>query len=145
MKKVYACGIITVLCIVAAVLLRIPMSNAELDYEKVDVKVVSSETKERVVKTGYSQSTITTYDIVVSYMGKNYDLENAHDSYSYRVGSIVTAYLANGRMYANEEGVRNATPQGTAYFAALIASFVMFFVTLILWSKAAEKKRAGKR
>ena len=77
--------------------------------------------------------------------GKNYDLENAHDSYSYRVGSTVTAYLANGRMYANEEGVRNATPQGTAYFAALIASFVMFFVTLILWSKAAEKKRAGKR
>ena len=76
---------------------------------------------------------------------KNYDLENAHDSYSYRVGSTVTAYLANGRMYANEEGVRNATPQGTAYFAALIASFVMFFVTLILWSKAAEKKRAGKR
>ena len=77
MKKVYACGIITVLCIVAAVLLRIPMSNAELDYEKVDVKVVSSETKERVVKTGYSQSTITTYDIVVSYMGKNYDLEKS--------------------------------------------------------------------
>lgn len=142
MKKVYVCGIITVLCIVAAVLLRSAMDNVELDYTEVKVQVVSSETKERVIKTGTSRSTITTYEIVVNYQGQNYELENAHDSYSYRQGATVTAYLSHGKLYANVEGVRNSTPAGTAYFATLIGSIVMFFVTLYLWSKASQNKRS---
>lgn len=145
MKKVWACGIITIICIVATVLLRGPMSNVEVDYTEVKVQVVSSETKETTIKTGASRSTITRYDIVVSYMGKDYDLKNAHDSYSYREGSTVTAYLSNGRMYANVEGVQNATPIATAYFAALIGSFVMFLVTMCLWSSVAQKKKRDNK
>lgn len=145
MKKVWACGIITIICIVATVLLRGPMSNADVDYTEVKVQVVSSETKQTTIKTGYSRSTMNTYDIVVSYMGKNYDLKNAHDSYSYREGSTVTAYLSNGRMYANVEGVQNATPAATAYFAALIGSFVMFLVTMCLWSSVAQQKKRGNK
>ena len=145
MKKVYACGIIMVICIVATVLLRGPMANAETDYTEVDVQVVSSETKETTIKVGNTKSDMTTYEIVVSYMGKNYDLENAHNSYSYRKGATVKAYLSDGKMYANVEGVRNATPIAKAYFAALIASFVMFFVTICLWSNEAQKKRRGNR
>ena len=38
MKKVWICGIITVLCIIATVLLRKPMDNAELDYQEVQVR-----------------------------------------------------------------------------------------------------------
>lgn len=144
MKKVYICGVITVLCIVAAVFLHSAMDKAELDYQEVKVQVVSSETKERVVKTGTSRSTITSYEIVVSYQGQNYDLHNAHDSYSYRRGSTVTAYLSHGRLYANVEGVRNSTPAGTAYFAALFGSIGMFFVTLYLWSKVSQNKRSNK-
>ena len=121
------------------------MSNVEVDYTEVKVQVVSSEKKETTVKTGTSRSTITTYDIVVSYMGKNYDLKNAHDSYSYREGSTVTAYLSNGRMYANVEGVQNATPVATAYFAALIGSFVMFLVTMCLWSNVAQQKKRSNK
>ncbi len=60
MKKVYACGIVTVICIVATVLLRIPMNNAELDYTEVSVEVVSSETKETTVRRGFTRSTATT-------------------------------------------------------------------------------------
>ena len=101
MKKVWICGIIMVICIVAAVLLRGPMDNADIDYTEVKVQVVSSETKETDIKVGNSRSTMTTYDIVVSYQGQNYDLKNAHDSYSYRKGATVTAYLSNGKMYAN--------------------------------------------
>lgn len=143
MKKVYACGIVTVLCIVAAVLLYAPMRNTEVDYSEVKVQVVSSEEKETTIKTGSSRSTMTTYDIVVSYMGENYALKNAHDSYSYRPGATVTAYLSNGKMYANVEGVRNSSPVSIAYFTALIGSFVMFFVTICLWANAAQRKRRG--
>ena len=144
MKKVWVCGVITIICIVATVLLRGPMANADIDYTEVQVKVVSSETKETRIKTGYSTSTMTTYDIVVSYMGKNYDLKNAHNSYSYRQGSTVTAYLSNGKMYANVEGVQTSTPVATAYFVALIGSFVMFFTTICLWANAAQAKRRAK-
>ena len=45
MKKVWVFGIITVICIVAAVLLRGPMSNADVEYTEVKVQVVSSEKK----------------------------------------------------------------------------------------------------
>jgi len=145
MKKVWICGIITIICIVATVLLRGPMNNTDVDYTEVKVQVVSSETKETTIKTGNSRSTMTTYDIVVSYMGKNYDLKNAHNSYSYRQGSTVTAYLSNGKMYADVEGVQNSTPAATAYFAALIGSFVMFFVTICLWANAAQQKRRDNR
>ncbi len=143
MKKVWICGIIMVICIVAAVLLRGPMDNADIDYTEVKVQVVSSETKETDIKVGNSRSTMTTYDIVVSYQGQNYDLKNAHDSYSYRKGATVTAYLSNGKMYANVEGVQTSTPVATAYFVALIGSFVMFFITICLWANAAQQKRRG--
>ena len=88
---------------------------------------------------------LTTYKIVVSYNGKNYDLKNAHDSYSYRQGSTVTAYLSNDKMYANVEGVQNSTPAAIAYFAALIGSIVMFFVTICLWANVAQQKRRANR
>ncbi len=144
MKKVWVCGIIMIICIVATVLLRGPMDNANVDYTEVKVQVVSSETKETDIKVGNSSSTITTYDIVVSYMGENYDLKNAHNSYSYRQGATVTAYLSNGKMYANVEGVQTSTPVATAYFVALIGSFVMFFVTICLWANVAQQKRRAK-
>ena len=144
MKKVWVCGIIMIICIVATVLLRGPMDNADIDYTEVKVQVVSSETKETNIKVGNSTSTMTTYDIVVSYMGKDYDLKNAHNSYSYREGATVTAYLSNGKMYANVEGVQTSTPVATAYFVALIGSFVMFLVTMCLWANVAQQKRRGK-
>ena len=144
MKKVWVCGIIMIICIVATVLLRGPMDNADIDYTEVKVQVVSSETKETNIKVGNSTSTMTTYDVVVSYMGREYDLKNAHNSYSYREGATVTAYLSNGKMYANVEGVQTSTPVATAYFVALIGSFVMFLVTMCLWANVAQQKRRGK-
>lgn len=145
MKKVYACGIITVICIVAAVLLRGPMANAELDYTEVSVRVVSSGTDTTTIRTGNTRSTMTTYEVIVSYMGEEYELKNAHNSYSYRQGSTVTAYLSGGKLYANVEGVRTSTPVAYAYFTALIGSFVMLMITLCLWANAAQQKRRASK
>lgn len=145
MKKVWVLGIITVIFIVATVLLRGPMDNADVEYEEVKVTVVSSETKQTTVKTGSSRSTITTYEIVVNYMGKEYELKNAHNSYSYREGSTVTAYLSNGKLYANVEGVQTSTPAATAYFVALIGSFVMFLIFTCTWANVAQNKRRAKK
>ena len=140
MKKVIVCGIITVLFIIATVILRKPMDNAKLDYSEVKVQVVSSETKEKVVKTRYSRTNLTEHEVVVRYNGEKYDLHNAHNSYSYREGSTVTAYLSNGKLYANVEGVRNASPMGIAYFVALLGSFGMFIITMVVLSKSGRKR-----
>lgn len=145
MKKVWVLGIITVIFIVATVVLRGPMSNTDVAYETVKVTVISSEKNETTIKVGNSRSEMTTYDIVVSYGGKEYDLKNAHDTYSYREGSTVTAYLSNGKMYANVEGVQNSSPAATAYFVALIGSFVMFLIFVCTWANVAQNRRRQRR
>ena len=50
MKKVYICLGLMVVCIVAAVFLRKAANNTELDYEKVKVRVVSSEKREKTIR-----------------------------------------------------------------------------------------------
>ena len=145
MKKVLALGILTIIFIVATVYLRINMDNMELEYTKVEAEVVSSETVQKGVKSKYSTSNITEYDIVVRYEGKDYDLKNAHNSYSYREGSKVTVYMANGKMYANEEGVRTSSPMGIAYFVGLIGSFILFIVTLCVWGQVAQNKKRNAK
>lgn len=141
MKKVAICGVLTVLCIVATILLRKPMDNAELDYQEVKAYVVSSQTKQETVRSKYSTSTRKVYEVIVRYEGKEYKLKNAHNSYSYRAGQNATAYLYKGNLYANTEGVRNASPAGIAYNVALIASFAMFLITMLLLTKVGQKKK----
>ena len=146
MKKAAAiCGVLTVVFIIATVFLRTKMDNAELSYEEVKVQVLSSETKQTKVKTKYSSSYQTTYEIKVLYDGKEYDLKNAHNSYSYRKGATVTAYLAYGKMYANIEGVRTSSPFGIAYFVGLFGSFGLFFASLMLLAKDSDRKKKAKQ
>jgi len=141
MKKAGICALLMVLCIIATVLLRKPMENAEVDYTEVQVQVVSSEAKTQTARTKYSTSTQTVYEVIVRYQGKDYELKNAHNAYSYVKGRTVTAYLYNGNLYANIEGVQNATPQGTAYSVALFCSFGMFIITMVMLAKVPPKKK----
>lgn len=145
MKKVLALGILTIIFIVGTVYFRIEMDNAELDYTEVQAIVVSSETVTKTVRSRYSTSTIKEYEIVVRYEGKDYDLINAHDSYSYREGSIVKVLMANNKMYANEEGIRTTSYVGTAYFVGLIGSFILFMVTLCVWAQVAQNRKRAKK
>ncbi len=140
MKKVLICLGVMVLFIVAAVVLKKPAENAKLDYTKVKARVVSSESRQKRIKTRYSTSYQTVYDVVLSYGGKEYELKNAHNSYSYRPGSEVTVYLANGKLYADEEGVRNASPLGIARSVAIGGAFLMFIVSMVMLAKTGQKK-----
>ena len=140
MKKVYLCGILTVTGVILTVLLRVFMDSADVSYTEVEVQVVSAETVDTTVRVGRARSTMTSYEIIVNYEGENYELQNAHDTYSYQQGSTVSAYLSNGELYANIEGVQTSTPIATAYFVALFGSFVLFFVTLYLWQQERNKK-----
>ena len=140
MKKVYLCGILTIIGAVLTVLLRILMSGADVSYTEVEVQVVSAETVDTTVRVGRARSTMTSYEIIVNYEGENYELQNAYNTYSYPEGSTVTAYLSNGELYANIEGVKTSKPVATAYFVALFATFIMLFVTLYLWQREKDKE-----
>ena len=141
MKKVYISGIITILCIVATIFLRILMDNTDVDYTEVQAEVVSVSTKETSVRVNYSRHNMTEYEVIVSYMGENYELQNVHGAYPYSEGRTTTAYLSNGKLYANVEGVQTSTFAATAYFAALFLSFGMFGLTLYLWQKERDRNK----
>lgn len=140
MKKVYISGIITILCIVATVLLRIFMDNTDADYTEVQAEVISVETKETTVRVNYTRHTTTKYEVIVSYMGENYELQNVYGTYLYREGTTTTAYLSNGKLYANVEGVQTSTSAANAYFAALFISFGLFALTLYLWQRERNQR-----
>ena len=139
-KNTLICIILTVLCIAATVTLRISLENSKPEYKEVMATVVKSETKRKKVMGNYQSY----YEVVVNYNGKKYELQNTHNTYSYPKGREVTAFLSEGELYANIEGVRSSTPLGTAYFISLFICFGMLTVTLILYGKEKEKRTVGR-
>lgn len=125
-KKTVILMIATVLCIIATVILHGVVDNSDVEYEEVEVKVISSETVYKKIL-GKRQMQ---YEVFVSYYGKEYELKNTHSSAPYIPGRTVTAYLSNEKLYANIEGVKTSTPVAFLYFACLIASFGMLIMTL---------------
>lgn len=126
--KVILMGVGFVVCLVLTIVCRIRMDNQALEYEEVQVLVISTDTKTTKIRMSYSSSSTTQYVVKVSYEGKTYNLENVHSLTGYSKGRTVKAYLSHGRLYANIEGVNTSTPVAYAYFGFLIASFILFFV-----------------
>ena len=120
-KKTALLWVTVALCLVATVALWFASRNVEVSYTEVQATVVSS----RKVQSRVYGSTMTTYEVVVSYLGKEYDLKNAHDAYSYTPGRTITAYRANGKLYANVEGITSTTPVAILYYVFLIGTFVL--------------------
>ena len=125
-KIVILLGVGFIVSLVLTIVFRIRMDNQNLEYEEVEVRVVSTDTERVRVKTGYSSSTTTRYIVTVRYDGEIYDLQNVHSLSGYSEGKTVKAYLSNGKLYANVEGVNTSTPVAYAYFGFLIASFILF-------------------
>lgn len=125
-KLVILLGVGFVVSLALTIFFRIRMDNQELEYEEVQVWVVDTDTATTKVKTGYSTSTTTRYIVYVRYEGNNYELHNVHSLSGYSEGKTVKAYLSNGKLYANVEGVNTSTPVAYAYFGFLIASFILF-------------------
>ncbi len=138
-KKVFILWGLFVVCVAVTVGLWFKMNEAELDYEEVEVKVLNAVTKQ--VKNRNNRSTYNTYEITVEYDGEEYSLENAHSASGYLKGRTVKAYLSNGRLFANEEGVRTSTPVATVYFVFLFGSFGMLLWAAMESGKHFQKKR----
>lgn len=137
MNKIIIIRGLTVLCIIIAVILRFAMDSVEVAYEEVKVTVVSSESKVRVLKKTNSKT--TTYDVKVRYEGETYDLQNVYNSYSYQPGGNVKAYLSEGELYANTQGVQTSTSTAKAYFAFLFISFGMILASSFTVGKKPSK------
>lgn len=136
MKKVkWLLGIGTLLCLVLTIVFRILSDGEIVEYKEVQATVISAETRHiKILNSGLDLHTVK-----VKYNGETYKLGNPHDSYSYKPGQIKTVYLANGKLYANVEGVQTSTLYSKAYFTFLIATFVLFIVWMVSLSKKSYK------
>lgn len=139
-KMVILMGVGFVVCLVLTIVFRIRMDNQNLEYEEVQVQVVSTDTETIRVRGQYSNSTTTRYIVKVWYEGKTYELGNVYGLAGYSEGRTVKAYLSNGKLYANVEGVNTSTPTAYAYFGFLFASFILFFVFVCNTPRLFNKK-----
>lgn len=137
-KKPMILSILTVLCVIVTVFLWFAMNNQELEYEEVKATVVSSKSGYRTI----AGSRQIYYEVKVEYEGETYDLKNVHGSAAYMPGRDVTAYAANGNLYANVEGVNTSTPVAITYFVFLFGSIIMFAITVTTISKSRQKNKA---
>lgn len=131
--------ILWIACVVATVGLWFGMNKVALNYDEVEVRVLSAVTKK--VKNKKNGSTYDFYEIKVDYNGETYDLENAHDSYSYTQGKKIKAYLYKDKLYANVEGVKTATPTANLYFIFLFGSIGLLCFNLYYSGKLKENKK----
>ena len=115
------------------------MNNSNPEFEEVTVMVTSSRTEQIVNRKTGSRTNI--YKVNVRYQGKEYELKNPHNTYMYPEGKEVKAYLANGKLYANEEGVKTSTPVAIVYYIFLFGSLGMLFVAPTYTSKYVKDKK----
>ena len=127
-RKVMLMWILFVVCVITTLVMRYFLERQDVEFEEVTVTVVSAEKKE--LENRKTNTTLTINDVKVEYEGEEYALKNAYDVYMYPTGKEVTAYLSHGKLYANIAGVESSTLLYYAYFAFLIASFIMFGVAI---------------
>lgn len=127
------------ICFITTVTLWFAVNKSNPKYEEVQVKVLSSETKQVINRS--TGTRYTTYNVTVDYNGKSYKLENAHNIYEHLQGKMVTAYFSNNRLFADINGVKSSTPIGTVYFIFLFASIILFFISLTSTGKLAQNKK----
>lgn len=127
-KKAILMWILFVVCVIGTIVLRYFSDRQNVQYEEVSATVVSAQ--EKVVQNQKNSSTYTFYEVIVEYNGEECELKNVHSAYEYPRGKKVTAYLSNGKLYANIEGVESSTPLFYAYFVFLVACPVTLGVAI---------------
>ena len=130
---------ITGICLILTVVFWFLMNNQEVKYEEVTAIVTSATSREVVNKKSGSKTTF--YDVRVKYDGKDYDLQNVHGLSGYSNGKSVKALLANGKLYANVEGIKSTSPIAITYFVFLFGTIAMVVVSATYMSKAKAKKK----
>lgn len=138
MKRTLIFGLLTVVCLAVTVVLGFALRDSQPEYEKVSALVLSANQEKQYLGYGH---TLTKYNIRCRYDGVIYDLQNAHDTYSYTAGRTTPAYLAGGKLYANIEGVKNGSPVGILYFVFLFGAMGMGGVTLGMYSLESKRRK----
>lgn len=125
-------------CLIATVVLWFAVGAQDIEYEEVEVRVLSAKQYHNGRNSG------PRYEVMVEYNGETYELENVHNTYQYPEGRVVKAYLTNnGRLFANTEGVNTSTPLATVYFVCLFGSFGLLVVSASYTAKAKQEKTAS--
>lgn len=121
-----------VVCLIATVVMWFFVDKQKIEYEEVEVRVLSAVTKQ------YRRYYF--HEVKVEYNGKTYELENVPSTYQYPQGATGKVYLANnGRLFANIEGVSSTTALATVYFVCLFGSFGVLLVAAIYSGKAKQE------
>lgn len=136
-KKVTLMWVATAVCLVLTVVFWFLMNKTEVKYEEVTAIVTSTSTREVVNKN--TQNRTIFYEVKVEYEGEVYELRNVHGLAGYYKGKTVKALLSNGKLYANEEGIKSTSPIAIVYFVFLFGTFGMVMLSATYMSKAHEK------
>ena len=143
MKKSFFISLVVfIIVLLATIGLYISKNNEKLDYTIVDCTVISAEKEyRRFIFNRYFET-----NVVVSYNGSNYELqspERKYHEYTYPKTKQIKAYLSNGKLYADEIGVRGDTNATKMYFVSLFISAVSGIVLLtniIIYNKNKKLK-----
>lgn len=140
-NKVIIMWVITAICLILTIVFWFLMNKSEVEYEEVMATVISTSTKEVVNKKTKNRTTF--YEVKVNYEGKEYELQNVHGLSGYYEGKNVKALLSNGKLYANEEGIKSTSPIAIVYFVFLFGTFGMLMLSSMYMSKMKTKKQEG--
>ena len=130
---------LTIVCLILTVVFWFLMNNQDVSYKEVMATVTDTSSREVVNKKTHNKTTF--YKVMVKYEGKEYELHNVHSLVGYYKGKSVKALLSNNKLYANEEGVKTATPVAIVYFVCLFGSFGLLMAAAMVTSKNAQNKR----
>ena len=117
--------------------------NQHLSYKVVQVNVISVDIKNPLNK-------IDKDKVVVEYNGKSYEVENLMTNETLKYHTYLSsqkpadAYLANGRIFANVDGIRSTSMIGMIYFVFLFGTLILIFTTAILIGCVVEAKKREK-
>lgn len=132
------------------------VENKPLDYEEVNVTVVSAESV--LKRTG--QSRIYSYDVVVEYEGKQYDLINVKSGEMARYEALAnlpaavqgsnpyldnTVYLSNRKMYSNIEGIKTDGNEFTWYLIGLGGTALFGILHLMCVADLIDRKKKQRK
>lgn len=126
-------------CLIGMIILRIVMELQNVKYQEVQATVVSAQT--RHIQNRRTHSTYDIYEVKVNYQGKVQELGNAFKSSQYSSGQKVKAYLSNGKLYANLDGVKTSTPVAKCYFACLYGSVIFLILGFVYMEKAKREEQ----
>lgn len=132
-KFIILISVLLVLGITISVLLAMDLKKMDISYNKVNVQVTDVQT----IMPEDAKSTIK-YIVKVRHEGVEKELNNVSSGYYYAAGMMVEVYEANGRVYADEAGVRTDTTPATYYFVSLGVNVGLIF--LLGYAIAAYRK-----